>query len=60
MGFDAFELGFSESRIIRHGQVLLPTLKRKIAPKGEITVRKAFAINHATHDGIMQSPGTFQ
>jgi hypothetical protein len=60
IGFDAFELGFSESKIIRHGQGLLPTLKRKIEPKGEITMRKALAINYVTHDGVMQSPGAFQ
>jgi hypothetical protein len=60
IGFDAFELGFSEPKIIRHGQVLLPTLKRKIEPKGEITMRKVFAINYVTHDGVMQSPGAFQ
>ena len=57
---DAFELSFSEPKIIRHGQVLLPTLKRKIEPKGEITMRKVFAINYVTHDGVMQSPGAFQ
>jgi hypothetical protein len=60
IGFDAFELGFSEPKIIRHGQVLPPTSKRKIDPKGEITVRKAFAINDVTHDGVMQSPGAFR
>jgi hypothetical protein len=60
IGFDAFELGFSEPKIIRHGQVLPPTLKRKIEPKGEITMRKVFAINYVTHDGVMQSPGAYQ
>jgi hypothetical protein len=34
--------------------------KGKIEPKGEITMRKAFAINYVTHDGVMQSPGAFQ
>ena len=29
-------------------------------PKGEITMRKAFAINYVTHDGDTQSPGAFQ
>jgi hypothetical protein len=40
--------------------VLLPGLKRKIAPKGEITMRKDFAINFVTYDGDMQSPGALQ
>jgi len=34
--------------------------KRNIEPKGEITMRNAFAINYVTHDGVMQSPGAFQ
>jgi hypothetical protein len=35
-------------------------LIRYLEPKGEITMRKAFAINYVTHDGVMQSPGAFQ
>jgi hypothetical protein len=40
------------------GQITHPN--GKIEPKGEITMRKAFAINYVTHDGVMQSPGAFQ
>jgi hypothetical protein len=40
------------------GQITHP--KGKIEPKGEITMRKVFAINYVTHDGVMQSPGDFQ
>jgi hypothetical protein len=29
-------------------------------PGGEITMRKALAIDHVTHDGVIQSPGAFQ
>jgi hypothetical protein len=50
IGFDAFELG----------RFLLPSLKRKIEPKGEITMRKAFAIKFVTHDGDMQLPEALQ
>ena len=39
-------------------QVIRP--KRKIEPKGQISMRKAFAINYVTHDGVMQSTGAFQ
>jgi hypothetical protein len=35
-------------------------LEEKNEPKGEITMRKVFAINCVTHDGVMQSPGAFQ
>jgi len=28
--------------------------------KGEITMRKNFAINYASRDGVMQPPGAFQ
>jgi hypothetical protein len=60
IGFDAFELGFSEPKIIRHGQVLLPSLREKLSQKGETTMRKVFAINYVTHDGVMQTPGALQ
>jgi hypothetical protein len=35
-------------------------MKRKIEPKGEITVRNALTTNYLTHDGVLQSPGAFQ
>jgi hypothetical protein len=34
--------------------------KRTIEPKGDITMRGAFAIKDVTHDGVEQSPGAFQ
>jgi hypothetical protein len=29
-------------------------------PEASSIMRKAFAINYLTHDGVMQSPGAFQ
>jgi len=34
--------------------------KKKLEPKGEITVRNAWTINYLTHDGVIKSPGAFQ
>jgi hypothetical protein len=35
-------------------------LIRYLEPKGKITMRKVFAINYVTQDGVVQSPGAFQ
>jgi len=34
--------------------------RRRHASEASSTMRKAFAINYVTHDGVMQSPGAFQ
>jgi hypothetical protein len=42
------------------GGMVSMDMRRKIEPKGEITVRNVLTINYLAHDGVMQSPGAFR
>src|SRR5260370_40316993 len=60
--FDVFELGFSEPKIIRHGQVLLPSLNHDFCKDGirlwqtaEMPTERTLCLACAPHPG--RSPG---